>query len=213
MEDRLDALRPRLREHVGLGGIHRGVEDTPGDTHVLRILRMRVGQRVAAHQERRRLVGDVRAHAGLDVVVLHLERLDAEDDVEVGVQRRRGVAQVVQEARDALARGLGDLLVAAPLADHVGPAIAADVERRGVLEARAAVVGPDREVRKVGHAPQQPLQGLAEVAARDRVILREGVARQPGAERMVDARTAERGILLEEPLGEGARLEHAHAGP
>jgi hypothetical protein len=53
---------------------------------------------------------------------------------------------------------------------------------------------------------------FAVVLLHNRVILRQGVARQAGAERVIDAGAAECGILLEEAFGQRARLEHAHAG-
>ena len=145
------------------------------------------------------------------MVVLHLERLETEDDVEVGVQLGGGVAEIVEVADDALAGGLGDLVVVAPLADQVGAAVPADVERGRVLEAGAAVVGPHGHVGEIGDGADDLLQGLTVVAADDGMILRHRVAREAGAERMVDARAAERGIFLEKPVRHRARLEHAHA--
>ena len=153
-----------------------------------------------------------RSRAGLDVVVLHLEGFDPEDDVEIRVQLRGGGAEILQVAHDALARGLGHLVVAAPFPDHVGTAVAADVERRGVLEARTAVVRPDRHVGEVGHGAHQLLQRLAIVPLHDRVVLRHREPRQARAERMIDAGAAERRVFHEEPVGHRARLEHAHAG-
>ena len=55
-------------------------------------------------EERRSLPGHVRAHAGLDVVVLHFERLDAEDDVEVGVNFGGALLEIAEDAGDASPR-------------------------------------------------------------------------------------------------------------
>ena len=56
----------------------------------------------------------------LQMLVLDLEGLDAEQDIELRVDWGGSFTEVPQEAHDALARGLRDFVVTAPLADHVG---------------------------------------------------------------------------------------------
>ena len=136
-------LKPVAGEYVSLGSTpvaavvrparapprRRGrVEDRPGDGRLLGVAGVGVGQFVAAHEQARGLEGHAVAHLGEKMVVLHLERLHAQRHLEgrVGLGGR-----LLHQAHPAqrLWRGrLGDLVVAAPLADEVRPAVAADVQ-------------------------------------------------------------------------------------
>ena len=151
------------------------------------------------------------AECGFDVFVFHFERLDPEQDVEIGIHGRGGALEVFEETRDARTGGGGDFVVVAPFADHVRPAVASDVERGGVFEAGAAVIRPDRHVTEIGHRADELADGGAVMFDGNRVVLREGVTRQARAERMVDARAAERGIFLKKTLWHRAWFKHAHA--
>ena len=212
VEGGLDALGAKIGEGGFLGGVEPVVGDGAGDAEVFRVFGVGIRERVTAHEEGRGLEGEVVAETSLDGVVLDLEGFDAEKDVEVGVDLGGGGLEVAQITDDALAGGLGDFVVVAPLANHVGAAVASDVEGGGVLEAGAGVVGPEREVGEIGDAAEEGLDGLAVVADGDGVVLGKAVAGKARAERVIDAGAAQGGELGEEALGEAARLEHDHAG-
>ncbi len=177
VEHGLNALRARLLQRHRLVGRHRGVEDRAAGAGLLRVARVAVGRVVALDHERRRFPAHVTAERGLDVVVLDLEGLDAEEDVEIGIHLGGGDLEIFEEASDARTRGGGDLVVVAPLADHVGTAVAADVERGAVFEAGAAVVREERHMAEVRHGVHELADRGAEMLDRDRVVLRERVAR------------------------------------
>ena len=151
MEHGLAALGARGDQRVGFRLIHRGVEEAARDSLILGIFGVSVRHIITFHEQGRRFPGDVSAHAGFDVLMLHLERFDAQNNIKVGVQFGRGGLQIFQITDDAFARRLRDFIVVTPFADHVGSAIATDIKGRGVLEAGAAVIGPDGHVAQVGH--------------------------------------------------------------
>ena len=175
------------------------------------VARVGVGHRPAARDEGVRLHLDAVAEAAPQRVVLAHERLEARDDAEAGRHGAGGVAERAEELERVLARDAGDGGVVAPLAHHVGAAVAADVERRRVLEPRAAVVGPDRQEPEVGDLLEQRPDHLGVVIADERVGQRHRVARPERPERMVHARAAQHRVPGEELLGHRPRLEAEQA--
>ena len=208
---RVDALVAVVRQLRRFFGVEVVVEDGAGNRRLGRVVRVGVRQLVAAHEQAGRLERHAVAHRFEEVVVFDLERLHPEDDLKARVRLGGGVVDEPEPARSAPGSGLGDFFVAAPLADEERPAVAPDVQAGGVLEARAGVVRPDAQVGEIRHGRHQVAHLLAVVVLRHRVILREDVARNVRAERVVDARAAQRGVAGEELLRQRARLKRAHA--
>ncbi len=176
------------------------------------IARVPVRHLPPARDERRRLDVQSVAEPRPDGVVLAVERLEARDDAERGIDGAGGVLQHAEEAQRARAGLPRDLLVVLPLADEVRAPVTADVERLRVLEARAAVVRPDVEEPEVGHLVHERRQHLGVVLADAGVRERHRVARLEGAERVIDARSAQHRVAGEELLGDRTRLEREQPG-
>jgi hypothetical protein len=94
VEDGLDALGARLFERLGFAGVHGGLENGTADAGLLGIARVVVGHVVALDHERRGFPADVPAEGGLDVLVLDLERLDPQEDIEVGIHGGGGALEI-----------------------------------------------------------------------------------------------------------------------
>ena len=210
---RFDAARPVRFEQGLLARVEGGVKDGPGQTGLFGIVGVVVRQVVAAHQKGGRLDAESVAQAGHDDVMFLLERLDPQQHFEAGVDLGGRLAHEAEPAQCALRRRLRDLRMVSPFADQVGAAVAAHVERGGVFEAGAAVVGPDGEVVQFRHGLHQAAHQVAVVIPGDGMILRQGVAGQVRAERVVDAGTPQGRMALEEVLGQAARLEAEQPGP
>ena len=62
------------------------------------------------------------------MILLELKGLEAQDDIEVGIDLGSGPLDVAEITGDALSGSLRDLLVVSPFADHVWSTVAANIE-------------------------------------------------------------------------------------
>ncbi len=200
----------QLGRSLAFLGRERVVVERAQDLLVL-VRRVRVVVLPARSQQRVDLDVDPVAKQRPEVFALAVERLQPGDDPEPGMDLAGRVAQDAVVARHVLGRQPGDLVVVLPLPDQVGPAVAADVERLGVLEPGAAVVGPDGHEGQLGRLAHEVRDQLRVMGPGRRVGQGQREAGLEAAEGVVDPRSAQCGVAAEELLGHRARLEREQA--
>jgi hypothetical protein len=116
------------------------------------------------------------------------------------------------EPYQIICRSLCDLCAALPLADHIPSAVAADVERTGVFEARAAVVRPHGHIIDLRHCAQQVFHELGIMLLHNWVRDGKIISGFQAPYRMIDACAAEHRIAFQESIGHRTGFEAGDAG-
>ena len=81
-----------------------------------------------------------------NVIMLNFKWFQTQRNLEFGIDFRGRNSEQRHEINDIFTRHCRDLIVIAPFSNQIGTAVAADVERIGVLESGPAVVTPNAQM-------------------------------------------------------------------